>query len=78
MATVLCVDDEAAVGVVLEHTLTRLGHTPVLAASVAEAMAAVGRSDIDLIIADYVMPGSTGLDLLKLLAEQGHRIRSSS
>ena len=74
MATVLCVDDEAAVGVVLEHTLTRLGHTPVLAASAAEAMAAVGRSDIDLIIADYVMPGSTGLDLLKLLAEQGHRI----
>ena len=74
MATVLCVDDEAAVGVVLEHTLTRLGHTPVLAASAAEAMAAVGRSDIDLIIADYVMPGSTGLDLLKLLSEQGHRI----
>jgi DNA-binding NtrC family response regulator len=74
MATVLCVDDEAAVGVVLEHTLTRLGHTPVLAASAAEALAAVGRSDIDLIIADYVMPGSTGLDLLKLLAEQGHRI----
>ena len=74
MATVLCVDDEAAVGVVLEHTLTRLGHAPVLAASAAEAMAAVGRSDIDLIIADYVMPGSTGLDLLKLLAEQGHRI----
>ena len=74
MATVLCVDDEAAVGVVLEHTLTRLGHTPVLAGSVAEAMAAIERSDIDLIIADYVMPDSTGLDLLKLLAEQGHRI----
>jgi DNA-binding NtrC family response regulator len=46
----------------------------VLAGSVASALAAVGRGDIDLIIADYVMPGSTGLDLLKLLAEQGHRI----
>ena len=74
MATILCVDDEAAVGVVLEHTLAKLGHTPVLAGSVASALAAVGRGDIDLIIADYVMPGSTGLDLLQLLAEQGHRI----
>src|SRR4029077_11147863 len=74
MATILCVDDEAAVGVVLEHTLAKLGHTPLLAGSVPEAVAAVGRGDIDLIIADYVMPGSTGLDLLQLLAEQGHRI----
>jgi two-component system response regulator HydG len=74
MATILCVDDEAAVGVVLEHTLAKLGHTPLLAGNVPEAVAAVGRGDIDLIIADYVMPGSTGLDLLQLLAEQGHRI----
>jgi two-component system response regulator HydG len=74
MATILCVDDEAAVGVVLDHTLAKLGHSPVLAGSVAEAMAAVARGDIDLIVADYVMPGSTGLDLLQLLAERGHRI----
>ena len=74
MATILCVDDEPAVGMVLEHTLAALGHTPVLARSVAEAVAAVTRGNIDLVVADYVMPGSTGLDLLQLLVDQGYRI----
>ncbi len=37
MATILCVDDEPAVGLILEDTLERLGHTPVAARSVPEA-----------------------------------------
>jgi DNA-binding NtrC family response regulator len=74
VATILCVDDEPATGVVLEHHLARLGHRPVLASSVDEALKVVVRSPVDLIIADYRMPEATGLDLLRLLAREGYSI----
>jgi DNA-binding NtrC family response regulator len=74
MATILCVDDEPSVGVVLEAALAKLGHTPVLAANVDEAMQAVARQQFDLIVTDYRMPNATGLDLLGLLEKEGHQI----
>ncbi len=74
MATILCVDDEPAVGVILEHTLAKIGHRPLLVSSVEDAMQAVARTPLDLIIADYRMPRLTGLDLLGLLEKEGYRI----
>lgn len=74
MATILCVDDEPSVGTVLEHTLSKLGHRPVLVSSVDDALKTLAHTSVDLIVADYVMPDRTGLDLLKLLQEEGHRI----
>jgi len=74
MATILCVDDEPSVGVVLEAALTKLGHTPVLATSVDEAIKAVAKQQFDLIVSDYRMPNATGLDLLSLLEKEGHQI----
>jgi DNA-binding NtrC family response regulator len=71
MSTILCIDDEPAVGVVLENTLAEIGHRPVLASSVDEGMQAVGREPVDLIISDYRMPNATGLDLLSRLRQQG-------
>jgi DNA-binding NtrC family response regulator len=74
MAMILCVDDEPAVGVIVEHAAARLGHRCRVAPSVEEAMAAVARSPFDLIVADYHMPEHTGLDLLRLLEAEGYRI----
>jgi DNA-binding NtrC family response regulator len=74
MATILCVDDEPSVGVVLEHTLSKLGHRPILVSSVDDALATVARTRVDLIIADYVMPHLNGLDLLRMLEKEGYRI----
>ena len=74
MATILCVDDEPATGVVLEHHLTRLGHRPLLASSVDDALKTIARTPVDLIIADYRMPQATGLDLLGLLEKEGYQI----
>ena len=74
MANILCVDDEPSVGVVLEAALAKLGHTPVLAASVDEAVRAVAKQQFDLIISDYRMPNATGLDLLSSLEKEGLQI----
>ncbi len=70
MATILCVDDDEAVGRVLEQALRGFGHTPRIATSVAGALEIVGRVAIDLIITDYRMPGTTGLDLLEVLERE--------
>jgi DNA-binding NtrC family response regulator len=74
MATILCVDDEPATGVVLEHHLTKIGHRPLLAASVEEAIKTIARTPVDLIIADYRMPKATGLDLLGVLEKEGYQV----
>src|ERR1700757_139213 len=74
MATILCVDDEPAVCAVLEHALTQLQHRPIVVSSVADAMAAVARGGIDLVISDYIMPGTNGLELLEQIAREGHGV----
>ena len=74
MATILYVDDEPSVGLILEDTLERAGHAPVGARSVPEALQVLERGGIDLIISDYRMPGLTGLEFLQLLAREGHDI----
>jgi DNA-binding NtrC family response regulator len=71
-ATILCVDDEPAIGVVLEDAISRLGHRALLARSVEEAMAILHRQPVDLVISDYRMPGATGLDLLDLIKQAGY------
>jgi DNA-binding NtrC family response regulator len=74
MANILYVDDEPAIGLVLQDTLERLGHGAIGAKNVPEALAALGRGDIDLIISDFRMPGLSGLEFLELLRAEGRDI----
>jgi DNA-binding NtrC family response regulator len=74
MATILHVDDEPSIGLLLEDTLTRAGHRPVGAASVAEALQVLAREHVDLIISDYRMPELTGLEFLSLLHREGYDV----
>ncbi len=74
MATILYVDDEPSVGLILEDTLSRAGHRPVGARNVVEALQVLARDSIDLIISDYRMPGLTGLEFLSLLQREGYDI----
>jgi DNA-binding NtrC family response regulator len=74
MATILYVDDEPAIGLILQDTLERLGHSAIGATNVPEALAALSRGPIDLIISDFRMPGLSGLEFLELLREEGRDI----
>ena len=74
MATILHVDDEPSIGLILNDTLQRAGHRPVGAQSVPEALQVLAQDEIDLIISDYRMPGLTGLEFLSLLAREGYDI----
>jgi DNA-binding NtrC family response regulator len=74
MATILCVDDEPAIGMILEDTLERAGHTPISAHNVPQALQALQRGGVDLIISDYRMPGLTGLEFLQLLQQEGYDV----
>ena len=70
MSTILCVDDEPSIGVVVEAALGKIGHSAILAGSVEEAIKEVRERAPDLIIADYQMPGGTGVDLIDLLKRE--------
>jgi DNA-binding NtrC family response regulator len=74
MATILYVDDDPSVGLVLEETLARSGHSPLGARNVPEALLALEQSAVDLIISDYRMPGISGLEFLQMLAGEGHDV----
>jgi DNA-binding NtrC family response regulator len=74
MATILHVDDEPSIGLILQDTLERAGHEPVAARGVPEALQVLARGEVDLIISDYRMPGLTGLEFLQLLAREGYDI----
>ena len=73
MATILHVDDEPS-GKLLEDTLSRVGHRPIAAANVVEALQVLAREHVDLIISDCRMPGLTGLEFLSLLQREGYDV----
>ncbi len=74
MATILCVDDEAAVGMILVDTLERAGHTAISVNTVPQALQSLQSGAVDLIISDYRMPGLTGLEFLQLLQQEGYDV----
>jgi DNA-binding NtrC family response regulator len=72
MATILCLDDEPAIGLILQDTLERAGHEAVSAHNVPKALQALINGTVDLFISDYRMPGLTGLEFLALLRQEGY------
>src|SRR5437773_4022057 len=65
MATVLIIDDDAALRNGLSETLTDLGHAPLTASSGREGLAALSE-EIDAVLLDLRMPGGLdGIDVLR-------------
>lgn len=63
-ATILVVDDDALITLNMVDQLSDLGHKALEAFSGREALGILqSRSDIDLLISDFSMPGMTGVEL---------------
>jgi two-component system, OmpR family, KDP operon response regulator KdpE len=66
-ASILVVDDEAAIRRLLRTTLEAAGYAVLVAATAAEALAELGRSP-DLVLLDLGLPDRDGLELLPVIA----------
>ena len=64
---VLIVDDESLVRNSLQRLLRWESYRIILAASAQEALELLRINKVDLIIADYLMPKMSGLELLKIV-----------
>jgi two-component system response regulator AtoC len=69
-ALILVVDDDPAVGTVLEALLEQAGMRAIHAASAREALTLVEQHPVDLVVTDLRMPEMDGLELLARLAQQ--------
>jgi signal transduction histidine kinase/ActR/RegA family two-component response regulator len=66
---VLIVDDDAEIRAALRFLLERYGAAVTLAGSVAEALAALQRSLPDVLLCDVALPGESGYDLMRKVAQ---------
>jgi DNA-binding NtrC family response regulator len=69
-ATILVVDDDDPVRVMLARLLRTQGYTVLQAAHAVEARGLLESRKPDLVISDIVMPGETGIELRRSLAER--------
>jgi len=75
LTTVLFVDDEPGLQDLAKEYLETTGDFRVRSAgSARDAMNALADECFDVVVADYYMPGITGIDLLKKLREEGNEI----
>ena len=70
MATILIVDDDAALREGISEALTDLGHMPLEAADGRTALARLDESDVDAVLLDLRMPGLDGLEVLRRIRAQ--------
>jgi DNA-binding response OmpR family regulator len=67
MARILIVEDDYALGVLLGAALGGAGHRITLAADGEKGLDAADRERIDLVIADILMPGLSGRDMIRAM-----------
>jgi two-component system, OmpR family, alkaline phosphatase synthesis response regulator PhoP len=72
--TILVVDDDEDILVLLDHNLSREGYEVVQVASGEEALEQVRRAPPDLVLLDLMLPGIGGLDLCKVLRGDGRTL----
>ncbi len=64
MGNVLIIDDDQSIRDALARVVTRLGHVPDTAATLAEGLRRAGDRDVDVVFLDVRMPDGNGLDAI--------------
>ncbi|MHC4221472.1 MAG: sigma-54-dependent transcriptional regulator [Planctomycetota bacterium] len=62
---ILIIDDEPAIRQILSNTASNAGHSVAVAANGEEALARLGKGDIDVAVCDIRMPDITGIEVVK-------------
>jgi putative nucleotidyltransferase with HDIG domain len=62
---ILVVDDEATIREVLQRTLESEGYDCITASDGDDALSKMDKDNVDLVLTDIMMPGKTGVELLK-------------
>lgn len=70
MGSILAIEDDRTVGLVLEHVLETAGHEVRVARGVADGRGALAERRYDLIVLDLNLPDGSGLDLLREIRER--------
>lgn len=68
--SILIVDDEEPIRVLLQECLQSQGYRTQKAANGAEALNALGANNFDLVLSDVRMPGMNGLELLETISKK--------
>lgn len=69
MASILIIDDEKDVRIVLKEVLKRAGHDATVAADAREGLEKLAADGPDLLITDVIMPGMDGVATIKKIRE---------
>lgn len=72
---VLVVDDNALARASLAEMLTRAGFEVTQAASGEAALAALGAREVDAVVADIIMPGMDGIELIGKIRRNHPKVR---
>jgi YesN/AraC family two-component response regulator len=75
ISRVLIVDDEPAVRAFVASVLESLGCQPIQAKDAFEALKTVEESAVDLVVTDIIMPGMSGLELVRELQRRSNPTR---
>lgn len=74
-ATILCLDDEAIGLAVRAAVLRCTGYAVFTASSTEEALRILMRQHIDIVICDYLLPGTTGTEIAASIKRIKPRVR---
>jgi CheY-like chemotaxis protein len=70
LATILVVDDDAAVQMTIRLLLERAGHSVVVASDGRKGLSAFEEGSFDLLFLDIFMPGMDGLETMRLVHQR--------
>jgi CheY-like chemotaxis protein len=70
VAKILIVDDDSAVQTTIRLLLERAGHSVVVAGGGRQGLAVFEAGDFDLLFLDIFMPGTDGLEIMRLAHQQ--------
>ncbi|MHC1743299.1 MAG: sigma 54-interacting transcriptional regulator [Syntrophobacteraceae bacterium] len=71
MANILVIDDEESIRFTFSRFIRGAGHEVVAAETLAQGIQRVTRESFDLIFADILLGGETGIDILRLMRDHG-------